>query len=104
MSLFPYGWPLRMECGRGKALGSRQAASAALRHWEHAPGAPPGPSYVSRLKMLCDRLVVCGRIVVGHAPFSDSASHPALLGTSGESMSYTAAYRAIPEALVDSSR
>jgi hypothetical protein len=48
-------------------------------------------TYVSRLKMLCDRLVVCGRILVGHAPFSDSASHPALLGTSGESMSYTAA-------------
>ena len=65
---------------------------------------PPRPRYVRRLKILCDRLVVCGRILVGHAPFSDSASHPGLLGTSGESMSYTAAYRAISGALVDSSR
>ena len=65
---------------------------------------PPYPRYVSRLKMLCDRLVVYGRILVGHSPFSDSACHPALLGTPGESMSYTAAYRAIPGALVDSSR
>jgi hypothetical protein len=60
--------------------------------------------YGRRLKMLCDRLLVCGRILVGHAPFSDSASQPALLGTSGEAISYTAAYRAIPGALEDSSR
>ena len=41
--------------------------------------------------MLCERLVVYGRILVGQAPFSDSARHPGLLGTSGESMLYTAA-------------
>src|SRR5215510_16000449 len=72
----------------------------------HTSGSPrPHPSsYVSRFKMLWDRLVVYGRILVGQSPFSDSASQPGLLGTSGESMSYTAAYRAIPGALVDSRR
>ena len=39
-----------------------------------------------RLKMLCERLLVCGRIFVGHSPFSDSAIQASLLGVSGESM------------------
>ena len=62
-----------------------------LRILSHRARSRSVRTYVSRLKMLCDRLAVCGRISVGHAPFSDSASHPALLGTSGESISYTAA-------------
>jgi hypothetical protein len=36
--------------------------------------------------MLCDLLAVCGRIFVGHSPFSDSAIHASLLGVCGESM------------------
>jgi hypothetical protein len=45
------------------------------------------PTQSTRLKMVCDRLVVCGRIFVAQSPFSDSASQPSLSGTSGESIS-----------------
>ncbi len=33
------------------------------------------------LKMLCDRLVVCGRFFVGHSPYSDSADPSFSQGT-----------------------